>query len=242
MKNKKTILILLGVILIVGTTIYLYLSNKEYTYICFNMEVTKETLIVEEYLEECTTNKKLPKGVITKKEDLLTEDVYTSYRQIKDSYKEGEMLYKDDFIIYETPKANETNIELLNEVEVMYLGSGDEEPIRYRIYVNGNKVYTTNLNTNEEKIIFEKEEVQNIAIRPICCTGDGQLLILTTKGNVYISEKDCNYQFGFDFPFQQLEAQNIISFKLIPASDYDFTKNLYGVNSNGEEILLQKLN
>ena len=242
MKNKKVIALVVGVILILGTSIYLYFSNKEYTYICFNMEVTKETLVIEDYLEECTSNTKLPKGVITDKRELLTDDIYTSYRQIKDSYKEGEMLYKDDFVLYESPKAIETNIDLLNEVEVMYLGSGSEEPIKYTIYVRDNKLYATNINNGEEKIIFNTEKVSNIAVRPICCTGNGQLLILATSGNVYISEKDCNYEFSFDFPFKKIETQSIVSFKLIPASDYDFTKNLYGINSNGEEILLQKMN
>ena len=243
MKNKKLIIILTTtLIFIIGLTIYFYEINKEYKYICFNMDVYKETLVTESYLEECTSNKRLPKGVITSKEDLIINDVYKSYMQIKDVYKEGEMLYKEDFIVYEHPKATETNINLLNEVEVMYLGSGFDEPIKYRIYIKENKLYATNLNTDEESIIFDKEKVSSIAVRPICCTGDGNLLILTTNGNVYISEKDCNYAFSFDFPFQKLEVSDIVSFKLVPASDYDFTKNLYGINKNNEEILLQKLN
>lgn len=243
MKNKKVILGGLILIIIIGMSIFLYIDNKEYKYICFNREVTKETLIIEEYLEECTSNKKLPNGVITDKSELLTDDVYTSYRQIKDTYKAGEMLYIDDFILYEEPKAIETNIELLTEVEVINYGSSsEEEPIKYKIYIKENKLYATNLNTTEEKIIFDTEKIAGIAIRPICCAGNGQLLILTTNGTVYISEKDCNYDFSFNFPFTKIEAENIISFKLIPASDYDFTKNLYGINSNNEEILLQKLN
>lgn len=243
MKNKKLIIILITVIIIItGLTIYFYESNKEYKYICFNMDIYKETLITESYLEECISNKRLPKGVITKKEDLIIHDGYNSYMQIKDVYKKGEMLYREDFIVYEYPKATETNIDLLNEVEVMNLGSGYEEPIRYRVYINENKLYATNLNTNEESIIFDEEEVASIAVRPVCCTGNGNLLILTISGNVYISEKDCNYAFGFDFPFQKLEVTNIVSFKLVPAFDFDFAKNLYGINKNNEEILLHKLN
>lgn len=243
MKNKKLIIILISVMIIItGLIIYFYENNKEYEYICFNMDVYKETLITEFYLEECTSSKRLPKGVITKKEDLIINDGYKSYMQIKDVYKEGEMLYKEDFIVYEYPKATETNIDLLNEVEVMYLGSGFDEPIKYRVYIKENKLYATNLNTSEESVIFNDEEVSSIAIRPVCCTGNGNLLILTSNGNVYISEKDCNYAFSFDFPFKKLDATNIISFKLVPAFDYDFTKNLYGINKNNEEILLQKLN
>ena len=243
MKNKKIIIPLVIILIIIGLGIYLYESNNEYKYICFNMDVHKETLIVESYLEECTSSKRLPKGVITKKEDLIINDGYKTYMQIKDVYKEGEMLYKDDFILYEYPKATETNIDLLNEVEVMNLGSGSEvEPIKYRIYVKENKLYATNLNTSEENIIFDDEAVASIAVRPVCCTGNGNLLILSTNGNVYMSEKDCNYAFSFDFQFKKLEVSNIVSFKLVPAFDFDFTKNLYGINKNNEEILLQKLN
>ena len=243
MKNKNYIIIIESVVLILVISVYLYFSNREYKYICFNMDITKQTLIIESYLEECTTSKKLPKGVITDKKELLSDDNFTSYRQIKDIYKEGEMLYKDDFVLYEHPRATETDIELLTEVEVMYHGkSSEEENVKYRAYVKDNKLYATNLNTNEKRIIFDKEEVKNIAVRPLCCTGNGQLLILTTTGNAYISEYDCNYSFGFDFPFNKLKETNIVSFKLIPANDSDWTKNLYGVNSNGEEVLLQKLN
>ena len=250
MKNKKYIVIIVIVVLVMGVTTCLYFTNREYKYICFNMDVTSDTLIVESYLEECTTNKILPKGVITDKSELLTEDTFTSYRQIKDIYTEGEMLYSDDFILYEAPRATETDIELLTEVEVatdaliedgLPVGTLDEL-VKYKIYIKNNKLYAINLNTNEERIIFDKEEVKNIAVRPICCTGNGQLLILTTSGNVYISEHDCNYFFSFDFPFNKLEGSDIVSFKLIPVDDNDFTKNLYGVNPDGEEVLLQKLN
>ena len=103
-------------------------------------------------------------------------------------------------------------------------------------------MYAKNLDTKKEQIIFDKEKVSNIAIRSICCTGNGLLLILTEEGNVYISEKDVNYFFNFNFPFTKLEVSNIIAFKLIPAFDYDYAKNLYGINKNKEEILLHKLN
>lgn len=243
MKKKKNLLTVVVIILfILSVGVYLYLDNKEYKYICFNIEITKETLIIEEYLEECISNKRIPKGVITEKEELLTEDIFTSYKQIKESYKIGEMLYEDDFILYESPRATESDIELLNEVEVMNLGSSAEEPIKYKIYVKENEVYAINLNTGEDKVIFDIEKVSNIAVRPLCCAGNGELLILTTNGNAYISEKDCNYSFGFDFPFKKLEAKDIVGFKLIPTNDGDWTKNLYGINSIGEEILLQKLN
>ena len=57
-----------------------------------------------------------------------------------------------------------------------------------------------------------------------------------------MSEKDCNYAFSFDFPFKKLDVKDIVSFKLIPVADYDIVKNLYGVDSKGNEILLHKMN
>ncbi len=113
---------------------------------------------------------------------------------------------------------------------------------KYDVYIKDNKLYAKNLKTNEEKVIFEKEPIKNIAIRPICCAANGNLLLLTTSGNVYMSEKDCNYDFSFDFPFKKLNGKDIVGFKLIPATEYDSVKNLYGVDSKGKEILLHKMN
>ena len=145
-----------------------------------------------------------------------------------------------DDIEYE--KSTIEEIELKTEVDTMNHGNNEEEFTKYKTYIKNNKLYTKNLRTNEEKMIFDKEPVKNIAIRRICCAGDANLLILTTNGNVYISEKDCNYGFSFEFPFIKLNATNIVSFKLVPAFDYDVAKNLYGVDSNGKEILLHKIN
>ena len=246
MKNKNILFYILLITIILATIIYLLTNKKEYRYICLNVNLEQEELIAENYLEICTTNKKIPEGVITKKEQLLTEDVYTSYKLVKESYTKGEMLYEKDLILYEHEKATETDIELLTELQVQ--SDIDEDGnivnklIKYDIYIKDNKLYAKNLEVNKEKLIFSEEEVSNIAVRKICCAGDGNLLILTSNGNVYISEKDINYSFNFNFPFTKLEVTDIVSFKLIPIADYDFTKNLYGVNSKGEEILLQKLN
>lgn len=123
---------------------------------------------------------------------------------------------------YEKTLAEE--IELKTTINFTNLGNGSEELVKYQAYIKNNKLYAKNLKTNEEKIIFDKEPVKNIAIRHICCTANGNLLILTTNGNVYMSEKDCNYDFSFDFPFEKLEAKDIVSFKLIPVSDNDTIK------------------
>lgn len=241
MKENKIIFVVSLVFVVLGICIYLFLSNREYKYVCFNMDINEDTLVIEEYLEECISTEKLDEDVITDKDDLLTDDVFISYRLLKD-YKKGEKLYKNDFALYEAPRAASSDIELLTELEVMNHGNSSEDFTKYKAYIKDKKLFAVNLNTNEEKMIFDKEEVLGIAVRPFCCAGEGYLLILTTNGNAYISEKDCNYAFGFDFPFIKLDGSDIVSLKLISENDIDFVKNLYGINSKGEEILLQKFN
>lgn len=240
MKNKKNIIIIIFIILITSMML-IYQNTKEYTYVCFTTYMAEGDIISENYLDECKTNKRLPKGVMTNKEDLIIEGPYSWYKTLK-PYNKGEIIFQDDLEIYIEQKEQETIIELLTEVEVMDHGKSSEDFTKYKAYVKNNKLYAINLNTNEEKIIFDKEKVDKIAVRPFCCAGEAWLLILTTNGNVYISDKDCHYAFGFDFPFTKLKVKDIKSFKLIPAYDYDIVKNLYGINSLGEEILLQKLN
>ena len=164
------------------------------------------------------------------------------YEVSEDDFNLIKSYIKTDNIEYE--KATIDEIELKTEVDTSYLGLGGSDPelVKYKVYVENNKLYAKKIDTNEEKVIFDKESVKNIAVRKICCTGDGYLLILTVNGNVYMSEKDCNYGFSFNFPFKKLDAKDIVSFKLIPVADYDLVKNLYGVDSKENEILLHKMN
>ena len=143
---------------------------------------------------------------------------------------------------FEYEKAIVEEVELKTEIDTMNHGNSSLDVVKYKTYIKNNKLYAKKIGTNEEKIIFDKEDVKNIAVRKICCTGNASLLILTISGNVYMSEDDCNYGFSFDFPFKKLDAKNIVSFKLIPAFDYDYVKNLYGVDKDGKEILLHKIN
>lgn len=142
--------------------------------------------------------------------------------------------------VYE--KAVIENVELKKEITAMNHGDNDDELVKYKVYIKKEKLYAKNLNTNEEKIVFDKEPIKNIAVRKLCCTGNGYLLILTTNGDVYISERDCNYDFSFDFPFKKLDVKDVVSFKLVPVADYDFVKNLYGIDSEGNEFLLHMMN
>lgn len=153
-------------------------------------------------------------------------------------YAEFEINEED--YVYE--KSTVTEVELKTELETMNHGNSEEELVKYNTYIKNNKLYAKNLKTNEEKMIFDKEPVKNIATRNICCAGNAHLLILTSNGNVYMSNEDSNYGFTFNIKFNKLDAKNIVSFKLIPETDYDFAKNLYGIDSEGKEILLHKMN
>lgn len=240
MKNKKNIIILtISIIIITSLSIYLFTTTKEYTYICLNQELTKGQCIVKNYLEECTTNEEIPDGVVTNKSEILNETgINGVYCLTKNKYEPGEMLYKKDFELPEYEKVTSTDIALLEEVEVLDHGSGEEDLTRYKAYIKSSKLYAINLNTNEEKLIFDEEKIKNIAIRPYCCAGNAKLLILTTNGNVYFSKQDSTYSFNFDVTFEKLEVNDIIGFKLVPKQDYDIVKSLYGINSNGEEVLI----
>ena len=57
-----------------------------------------------------------------------------------------------------------------------------------------------------------------------------------------MSDEDCNYFFTFNMKYTKLNAENIVSFKLVPLFDYDVAKNLYGIDSEGNEILLHRMN
>lgn len=150
---------------------------------------------------------------------------------------------------YEYEKATTEEIEL--KTELKFKSSIDDNGqyinwedglVDYNVYIKNNKLYAKNLKTNEDKIVFDKEPVKNIAVRPICCAANGHLLILTSSGNVYMSDEDCNYFFTFNMKYTKLNAENIVSFKLVPLFDYDVAKNLYGIDSEGNEILLHRMN
>ena len=240
MNYKKNIITIIIFILLIITIVVIYINKKEYTYICLNTTLIKEQTVLEEYLEECTTNNKLKDYVIINKNELLDEREGYRYQLIKDKYEPGEILYKKDFKLLIPEKVTSTDIALLNEVEVLDHGSSSEDFTKYKTYIKDGKLYAINLNNNQEKMIFDKEEIKNIAIRPYCCAGNAKLLILTTNGNVYLSKQDCTYSFNFNIEFEKLEIKDIKAFKLIPKEENDIVKSLYGINSDGIEILINE--
>lgn len=239
---KKKLIIGSFILLLIIILIFIITRDKEYKYICLNMDLSAEEIIDESKLTECTTKDTLPDGALTKKEQLLFHDYHKKY-MLKSGIliKKGDILYKEYFDYYEDPKQTTTELQLLDELEVIGHAKSPDEATKYKIFIKDNKLYAINETTNETKIVFDKEEIKKMASRPLCCTGNANLLLLTNSGNVYISEKDSNYSFSFNFPFIKLEATDIVSFKLIPYDDYDFIKNLYGINSKGEEVLLQEM-
>ena len=172
--------------------------------------------------------KEIFKGLISDIDNSVKFNVYAEFE-----------INEDD---YEYEKVTIEEVELKTEINTMNHGNSEEEFVEYKTYIKNNKLYAKNLKTNEEKIIFDKEPVKNIATRNICCAGNAHLLILTSNGNVYMSNEDSNYDFTFRITFNKLDAKNIVSFKLVPAFDYDVAKNLYGVDSEGKEILLHRMN
>lgn len=152
------------------------------------------------------------------------------------SYTNKDISYEEDIEL-----KTELSFESSMDEDGNYINF-NEGRVSYNVYVKDNKLYARKLDTNEEKIVFDKEDVKGIAVRPICCTGNGNLLILTTNGNVYMSDNDCNYFFTFNMKYNKLDVKDIVSFKLIPVNGYDIVKNLYGVDSKGNEFLLNKIN
>lgn len=145
-------------------------------------------------------------------------------------FEKGEITLSNNDNIYE--------IELKKEIEAINHGNSPDDLVKYKVYVKDSKLYAINLGNNEERIVFDLEIVDYIAVRNICCTGNAKLLILTKDGNVYMSEDDCNYNFSFDFTFKKLDVTNIVSFKLMSTFENDIVKKLYGVDIDGNEILL----
>lgn len=211
--------------------------------VTFNPENTEEMYSISFDTDEYQDKFEWSIEIYKKNNKYYVEQRYNGiYEVSEDDFNLIKSYIKTDNIEYE--KATIDEIELKTEVDTSYLGLGGSDPelVKYKVYIENNKLYAKKIDTNEVKVIFDKEPVKNIAVRKICCTGDGYLLILTVNGNVYMSEKDCNYGFSFDFPFKKLDAKDIVSFKLIPVADYDLAKNLYGVDSKGNEILLHKMN
>ena len=239
MKNKINIITIIILILII-TIIFIYINKKEYTYICLNKTLIKDEYVLEDNLKECVTKNKLPKDTIINKYELIDKREGYNYILIKDKYEPNEILSKDDFKLIMTKKISVTDIALLKEVEVLDHGSSSEDFTRYKAYIKDGKLYAINLNNNQEKMIFDKEEIKNIAIRPYCCAGNSKLIILTTNGNVYLSKQDCTYSFNFNIEFIKLEISDIKAFKLIPNKEDDIVKSLYGINSKNIEILINE--
>lgn len=239
----KVVMIIVFVVMVIVFVIMRF--NLKYEYVCFNRDMQKDEVVFESYLDICTTRKELPQGVVINKSELISDVEHTYYKLEKDIYKKGDMLYKKDFTIYEEEKVEEKVLTLLKEA-TFKTDEGktilnEEDFITYHVFVDENVLYAVNEDNNEKRVIFDKENVKNIAIMPICCAGDGNLLILTEYGNVYISEKDCNYSFSFDFPFKKLDVSDIVSFKLVPTDEYSYyNMDLYGINSKNEEVLIQK--
>lgn len=236
---KKKIIIATTIVILIVLGGILYITNtKKNSYVCLVAKVPSGEKIKEYVLGECTTSNKLPKGVITKKDDV-------TYKCLKEGIVKDkkDFIYNSDLETCYEDRVTETDIPLLASLTVLgYMENFEDEEIYYDLYVKNNKLYARNNKTNEERVIFDEKEVFAIATRNYCCTGNQRLLILTLAGEVYISVKDVRYDFTFDsdFPFAKTNGNNIKYFKLIPENDDDLVKKLYGITSDGKEVLIEE--
>lgn len=209
----------------------------------FNPEVTEEMYAISFDTDEYEDKVEWSVDVYKRDNKYYVEQRYNGIYEItEENFNLIKSYVKSEQFEYEKETTEE--VELKTEIDTMehVVISGVGKVVKYKTYIKNNKLYAKNLETNEEKIIFDKEPVKNIASRKICCTGNAHLLILTNIGNVYMSEEDSNYGFTLNIKFNKLDAKDIVSFKLVPAFDYDIVKNLYGVDSEGKETLLHKMN
>ena len=102
------------------------------------------------------------------------------------------------------------------------------------LYVKGNN--------KDDKLLFNQEKVDKIASRNLSSTGDSRILILTTNGNVYISEKDPSYDFDYnkDFYFWKLKTSNIMEFELVNNKEHTQNSELYGITKDNKTIRIEE--
>ena len=94
----------------------------------------------------------------------------------------------------------------------------------------------------DDKLLFNQEKVDKIASRNLFSTGDSRILILTTNGNVYISEKDPSYDFDYnkDFYFWKLKTSSIVGFELVNNKEETQNSELYGITKDNKTIRIKE--
>ena len=234
MKDKSRLIrTVLVILLLVFMFAYKYSNKVEY--ICLVSNTYKGTKITEDMIDLCTSRGRISEKYIVIKEDAIG-------KCLTENKRKEDLIYPSDLQICSEDK-KEVLIELLDKIEILgYRESSEDEEVYYDIYVKDKKLFALNKTTNEERLVFDTEEVDKIAKRDICCTGNAKLLILTTSGNVFMSLKDINYEYTFDsdFLFTRLNTLNIVGFKLVSEIDNGYVSQLYGITSDNREVLIEE--
>lgn len=233
-KNKKTNI--LSTILVFGLllTFFIYKYSNKVEYLCLKENTYKDTKITKDMLKTCTERGRVKEKYITKEYDIIGKCLNTNKRKEKLIYpKDIEICNADRKI---TPIALEEELKYYNHME-----STENKEVYTTFYIKDNMLYVKE-EEKEEKLLFNKEKVSKIATRNLSSTSDSRILILTEKGNVYISEKDPSYNFSYDkdFYFWKLNASNIIGFELISNKEETYNKELYGITKDNTTVRIEE--
>lgn len=233
MKENKNILstILVFTLLL---TFFIYKYSNKVEYICLKENTFKDTKITKDMITKCTSRGRTNKEYITKEYDIVGKCLNTNKRKERLIYPSDIEICSEDRNI--TPIALTEELKYYNHKE-----SSQDKEIYTTFYIKDNMLYAKNDN-QEDKLLFNQEKIDKIAKRPISSTGDSRIIILTTNGNVYISEKDPSYDYTTDenYYFWHLEATNIIGFELISNKEELYPSELYGITKDKSTVRIEE--
>jgi len=239
--KKKNLIILISIIFIVCICISIFVINvPKNKYVCLNKDVKLGDIITKEDIKECTTKNEIPK-------DVITENDFFNFEEDKEYIYIGVSKNSKDFLEYEDFSVEQNKINLTNKltIEGVMCPNNDINPeeIKYEIYINNKKLYTKNLVTGVSNLIFDDEEVLYITKRSYCCDASADLLILTEKGNLYMSKEDMHYRdncYEHDFSFTNYNLKDIVSFKEYYILGSMNVGKMYAIDKNGNSYLIDE--
>ena len=220
-ENKKTNF--LSTILVFGLLIILfgYKYSNKVEYLCLKDNTYKDTKITKDMITKCTS-----RGRTNKEYDIVGKCLNTNKRKER-------LIYPSDIEICSEDRDIIT-IELTDELNYYnHPESTSDKEIYYTFYVKNNMLYVKG-NNKDDKLLFNQEKVDKIAKRTFSSTGDSRILILTTNGNVYISEKDPSYDFW------KLKTSSIVGFELINNKEHTQNSELYGITKDNKKIRIEE--
>ncbi len=233
-KNKKTNI--LSTILVFGLLIIFfgYKYSNKVEYLCLKDNTYKDTKITKDMIKTCISRGRTKEKYITKEYDIVGKCLNTNKRKER-------LIYPSDIeICLEDRKI--TTIDLKEELKYYnHLESTSDKEIYYTFYIKDNMLYVKGDN-KDDKLLFNQEKVDKIASRNLFSTGDSRILILTTNGNVYISEKDPSYDFDYnkDFYFWKLKTSSIVGFELVNNKEETQNSELYGITKDNKTIRIKE--